>query len=77
MNNITAIRILFDAMLPTHYRLLADAINNGNGLALPIKQDDFLRIEENFDDTKYIIKNSSRASLAKPYLLLMDFRVCQ
>jgi len=32
MNNITAIRILFDAMLPTHYRLLADAINNSSGL---------------------------------------------
>ena len=65
MNNITAIRILFDAILPTHYRLLADAINNGNGLALLIKQDDFLRIEENFDYTKYTIKNASRASPGK------------
>jgi hypothetical protein len=64
MNNITAIRILFDAILPTHYRLLADAINNSSGCS-PIKQEDFFKDRENFDDTRYIIKNASRASPGK------------
>jgi len=63
MNNINAIRILLDAILLTLGSQLVDAINNGNGYALPISQNEISRTEKKLDEMKYTIKkNAPRAS---------------